>query len=63
VLLRFHKVVALIVVPLIRWLKASRKGYDIVSCGLQLANKWHADDGTLGTNSVEDMITLLGILH
>jgi hypothetical protein len=41
--------------PLIRWLKASGKGYDIASCGLNLASKWYADDGTLITNSVEDM--------
>jgi hypothetical protein len=45
--------------PLIRWLHASKKGYDIASCGLQLANKWYADDGTLVTNSVEDTIVLL----
>ncbi len=49
--------------PLIRWLKASGKGYDIVSCGLNLASKWYADDGTLITNSVEDMIALLDIIQ
>jgi hypothetical protein len=47
--------------PLIRWLTASGKGYDIASCGLKLASKWYADDGTLLTNSVEDMISLLDI--
>ena len=45
--------------PLIRWLTASCKGYDIASRGLQLASKMCADDGTLLINSVEDMISLL----
>jgi len=48
--------------PLIRWLTATGKGYDITSCGLKLANKCYADDGTLITNSVEDMISLLDII-
>jgi hypothetical protein len=26
--------------PLLRWLNASNKGYDMTSCGLQLASKW-----------------------
>ena len=42
---------------------ASGKGYDIASCGLKLANKWYADDGTLLTNSVKDMISLLDIIQ
>jgi len=45
--------------PLIRWLRASRKGYIIASYGSKLASKWYADDGTLVTNSAEDMIVLL----
>ncbi len=49
--------------PLICRLTASGKGYDIVSCGLKLASKWYADDGTLVTNSVEDTISLMGIVH
>ena len=49
--------------PLIRWLNASQKGYDITSCGLKLASKWYADDGTLVTNNIEDMITLLDIVE
>ena len=49
--------------PLIRWLNASQKGYDITSCGLRLASKWYVDDGTLVTNAIEDMITLLGIVE
>ncbi len=49
--------------PLIRWLAALGKGYDIASCGLKLASKWYADDGTLLTNSVEDMISLLDIIQ
>jgi hypothetical protein len=53
----------LMVEPLIRWLRASDKGYDIASCGLKLASKWYADDGTLITNSVEDMTSLLGIIQ
>jgi hypothetical protein len=48
--------------PPIRWLTASGKGYDIASFGLKLASKWHADDGNLLTNSVEDMISLLNII-
>ena len=47
--------------PLIRWLTASGKGYDIASCGLKLASNCYADGGTLLTNSVEDMISLLDI--
>jgi hypothetical protein len=49
--------------PLIRWLTATGKSYDISSCDLKLASKWYADDGTLITNSVEDMISLLDIIH
>ncbi len=49
--------------PLIKWLTASGKGYDIASCGLNLASKWYADDGTLLTNLVEDMISLLDIIQ
>jgi len=45
--------------PLIRWLTAADKGYDITSYGFKLASKWYADDGTLVTNSIEDMISLL----
>ena len=53
----------LMVEPIIRWLTALGKGYDIASCGLTLASKWYADDGTFLTNSVEDMISLLGIIQ
>jgi len=49
--------------PLIRWLTATGKGYDITSCDLKLANKWYADDGTHIRNSVEDMISLMDIIH
>ena len=49
--------------PLIRWLNAADKGYRIASCGLTLASKWYADDGTLITNSVDDMISLLAIVQ
>ena len=49
--------------PLIRWLTASSKGYEIASCGLKLASKWYADDGTLLTNLVEDMISLIDIIQ
>jgi hypothetical protein len=49
--------------PLIRWLNASEKGYTITSCGLKLASKWYADDGTLVTNSVADMRALLSIVQ
>jgi hypothetical protein len=38
------------------------KGYNIAYCGLQVASKWYADDGTLVTNSVEDMMVLLDIV-
>ena len=51
----------IVVEPLIRWLTASSKGYDIVSCNLKLASKWYIDDGTLITNFVEDMISLRDI--
>jgi hypothetical protein len=49
--------------PLIRWLDASQKGYDTASCGLRLASKWYANDGTLVTNTIEDMVTLLDIVE
>jgi hypothetical protein len=49
--------------PLIRWLNAADKGYNITSCNLKLASKWYADDETLVTNSVEDMISLLSIVQ
>jgi len=49
--------------PLIGWLAASGKGYDIASYGLKLISKWYADDGTLLTNSVEDLISLLDIIQ
>jgi hypothetical protein len=49
--------------PLIRWLTATGKGYSITSCDLKLASKRYADDGTLITNSVEDIISLLDIIH
>ena len=52
----------LMVEPLIRWLKASSKGYDIASCDLKMASKRYADDGILITSSVEDMISLLEII-
>ncbi len=53
----------LMIEPLIRWLNASQKGYDITSCGLRLASKWYANDGTLVTNTIEDMVTLLDIVE
>ena len=53
----------LMVEPLIRWLTASGKGYDIASCGLKLASKWYADAGILIANYVEDMIFLLDIIQ
>jgi hypothetical protein len=49
----------LMIEPLIRWLNASQKGYHISSCGPRIASKWYADDGTLVTNTIEDMATLL----
>ncbi len=47
---------------LIRWLRASHKGYNISVCGLHLANKSYADDGTLVTSTVDDMIVLLDLV-
>ncbi len=49
--------------PLIRWPRASEKGCNISSCHLQLASKWCADDGTLVTDSGEDMISLLEMVN
>jgi hypothetical protein len=40
-----------------------KKGYTIASCGLTPASKWYADDGTLVTNSVKVMISLLDIVY
>ncbi len=48
--------------PIIRRLRVSHKGYGIASCGLHLASKWYADDRTLVTDSVEDMIVLLDLV-
>ena len=53
----------LMIESLIRWLTASGTGYDIASCGLQLASKWYADDGNLIAKSVEDMVSLLDIIQ
>ena len=53
----------LMVEPLIGWLTASGKRYDIASCGLKPASKWFADDGTILTISVENMISLLDIIQ
>jgi hypothetical protein len=49
--------------PLICLLTAADKGCDIASCGLKLASKWHANDGTLVISSVKDMISLLDIVY
>jgi hypothetical protein len=49
--------------PLIGWLTASGKRYDIASCGLKPASKWFADDGTILTISVEIMISLPDIIQ
>jgi hypothetical protein len=49
--------------PLITWLTASGKGNDIASRGLKVVSKWYADDGTLLTNSVEEMVSLLEIIQ
>jgi len=49
--------------PLIRWLITLEKGYDIASYDLKLANKWYTGDGTLVTNSFEDLIALLNIVQ
>ncbi len=32
-------------------------------CGLRLASKWYADDGTLVTNTIEDMVILLDVVE
>jgi hypothetical protein len=52
----------LVIEPMIRWLRASQKGYNIASCGLQLVIKCYADDETLVTNMVEDMVVLLDLV-
>ena len=52
----------LMIEPLIRRINASQKRNDITSCGLRLASKWYADDGTLVTNTIDDMVTLLSII-
>ena len=49
--------------PLIQWLNASQKGHAMTSCDLRLANKGYADDGTLVTNTIEDVVTLLDIVE
>jgi len=53
----------LVIEPLIKWLKASQKGSDITSYGLQLDSKWYADDGTVVTNTIDDTIVLLYIVE
>ena len=49
--------------PLIRWLSAKLKGYDISFFVLRLASKWYADEGTLVTNTIDDMVTMLDIVE
>jgi hypothetical protein len=53
----------LMIKPLIRWLNASQKGYDITSCGLRQSSKWYTDDGSLVTNTINDMLTLLDLVE
>ena len=53
----------LMIEPLVRWLNAADKGYSITSCGLKLTSKRYADDGTLVTNSVADLLSLLSIVQ
>ena len=55
--LLFH----LMIEPLIRWIKASRRGYDTTSCGLQLASKWYAGDNIPIKSTIDDMVALLDI--
>jgi hypothetical protein len=53
----------LMIEPLIRWLSAKLKGYDISFFVLRLASKWYADEGTLVTNTIDDMVTMLDIVE
>jgi hypothetical protein len=53
----------LMIEPQIRWLNAADKGYNITSCGLKLSSRWYDDDGTLVTNSVDDLLSILSILQ
>ncbi len=53
----------LMIVPLIRWLNTSRRGYGITSCGLQFASKWYANYGIFVTNLIDDMVALLDIVE
>jgi len=53
----------LMIESLIRWLNAADKEYYFTSCGLKLSSKWYADDGTLVTNSVNDLLSLLFIVQ
>ncbi len=41
----------------------SHKRDDMTSCGLRLASQWYADDGTLVTTTIEDMVALLDIME
>ncbi len=59
----FTLLLDLMVQPLLRWLAAEDKGYDIASCDLKLSSKWYDDDVTIVTNSVEDTISLLDIFQ
>jgi hypothetical protein len=53
----------LVIEPLIHRINASQKKYDITSCGLRHASEWYADDGTLVTNTIEDMVTFFDIVE
>ncbi len=53
----------LMIESLMRWLNASNKDCDMTSCGLRLASKWYADDGTLVTKTIEEMVALLDIVE
>ena len=48
--------------PLIRWINASQKRYDIASCGLRLDRKWYKNDDTLVNITIEKMVTFLDIV-
>jgi len=49
--------------PLIRLLAASDEGYNVASCCFDLTTKLYVDGGTLVTNSIEDMISLVDIVQ
>jgi hypothetical protein len=53
----------LMVEPLIRWIKSTKKGYTLTSNNLSLSSKWYADDATLVASIIPALETQLQVVE